>query len=116
MGFCGKRLHDRSKKIAAPNVFFPACNVRIVARAGSPWFFLRGRECGKALNYKGICDRKSKRTGVWRKSSADRAAGEPSTRQFRRTSGAGNAAVAGQTTGLIWTKADEKKPERAVRV
>jgi hypothetical protein len=53
MGFCGKRLHDRSKKIAAPNVFFPACSVRIEARAGSPWFFLRGRGCGKALNYKG---------------------------------------------------------------
>jgi hypothetical protein len=63
MGFCGKRLHDRSKKIAAPNVFFPACSVRIEARAGSPWFFLRGRGCGKALNYKGICDVKSKRAG-----------------------------------------------------
>jgi hypothetical protein len=60
MGFCGKRLHDRSKKIAAPSVFFPACSVRIEARAGSPWFFLRGRECGKALNYKGLCGRKSK--------------------------------------------------------
>jgi hypothetical protein len=60
MGFCGKRLHDRSKKIAAPNVFFPACSVRIEARAGSPWFFLRGRGCGKALNYKGKSRRKSK--------------------------------------------------------
>ncbi|HEY2021614.1 hypothetical protein, partial [Paraburkholderia sp.] len=56
----GKRLHDRSKKIAAPNVFFPACSVRIEARAGSPWFFLRGRDCGKALNYKGIRVGKSK--------------------------------------------------------
>jgi hypothetical protein len=63
MGFCGKRLHDRSKKIAAPNVFFPACSVRIEARAGSPWFFLRGRGCGKALNYKGICYTESKLVG-----------------------------------------------------
>jgi hypothetical protein len=72
MGFCGKRLHDRSKKIAAPNVFFPACSVRIEARAGSPWFFLRGRGCGKALNYKGICYGKSKRTGVARDFAAIR--------------------------------------------
>ncbi|WP_175158132.1 hypothetical protein [Paraburkholderia fynbosensis] len=52
------------KKLLRPMCFFPACNVRIEARAGSPWFFLRGRGCGKALNYKGISYGKSKRTGV----------------------------------------------------
>jgi hypothetical protein len=34
--------------------------VRFEARAGSPWFLLRGRDCGKALNYKGICAKESK--------------------------------------------------------
>ncbi|MBN3848023.1 hypothetical protein G3N58_14470 [Paraburkholderia sp. Ac-20342] len=48
------------KKLLRPMCFFPACSVRIKARAGSPWFFLRGRGCGKALNYKGICTAKSK--------------------------------------------------------
>jgi hypothetical protein len=36
MGFCGKCLHDRSKNNCCAQCFFPACNVRIEARAGSP--------------------------------------------------------------------------------
>ncbi len=41
-------------------MFFSCLYVRFEARAGSPWFFLRGRDCGKALNYKGICAKESK--------------------------------------------------------
>ncbi|MFM0006651.1 hypothetical protein PQR57_37410 [Paraburkholderia dipogonis] len=63
------------KKLLRPMCFFPACSVRIEARAGSPWFFLRGRGCGKALNYKGICYGKSKRTGAARDFAAIRQSG-----------------------------------------
>src|SRR6202012_1409562 len=105
MGFCGKRLHDRSKKIAAPNVFFPACSVRIEARAGSPWFFLRGRGCGKALNYKGICRAESKFAAG---SAGIHAIGRPTAR-FVLLASPENAIGEGRRVG-------EKKPELVVRV
>jgi hypothetical protein len=108
MGFCGKRLHDRSKKNAAPNVFFPACNVRIEARAGSPWFFLRGRGCGKALNYKGICYGKSKRTEVLRIQAGD-PAGNSGLFEFLRVRNPTWREISALAAG-------EKKPERLARV
>jgi hypothetical protein len=62
MGFCGKRLHDRSKKLVLRPVFF----LLVVALRGAcrlSLFFSRGHECGKADDYKGFCAKESKLPG-----------------------------------------------------
>ncbi|CAH2896367.1 MAG: hypothetical protein PPHEMADE_2583 [uncultured Paraburkholderia sp.] len=96
------------KKLLRPMCFFllVVCASR---RGRLSLFFLRGRGCGKTLNYKGICDVKSKSTRLGAQGAAKRL-------QSGFKAPHNGADVRAKTRTQARAKRRRKKPEQVVRV